>query len=499
MTRLRTCTFALALAALPAHASTAHASTAYAAAQTVPVEVARALETWYAQAQRSAPGQWGIAIVTADGRLVWAANPNEPLMAASTTKIFTTGYARSVLGGSARIRTRVLGAGYVDRYGRWVGPWALELNGDPTLDRAAGGGPSLRSLAGQLRAMGIRELHGPLALRSTTGSTATAIPAAWEDRYPGQLYAPPVGAVSLHENVMSFTVRPSARLGAPPEVVWAVPAGWEVLVRMEARTVEGRRTRLRLEPFPDGSWALTGTIGQWARPAGFASIPARPDLVLEHAWAAALDRHGIRWERTTPAPALGEDRLVPIAQVTSAPLDSLASEVNRRSLNIGAEMLLRWAAGGAGPEQVSAHVREVVGPTARIHLADGSGLSPRDRFSSLTQALYLVRAPRSANLAPLPLLLPRNGTGTLRGLGRGALPHGAMRAKTGTLDNVAALAGYLGRRDGVLVVSTIYNGNRIRAAKRAQWELFRLLGADGIDVAAATSRSHLGGDEADRR
>jgi len=282
-------------------------------------------------------------------------------------------------------------------------------------------------------------------------------------------------------------------------VVWAVPAGWEVLVRMEARTVEGRRTRLRLEPFPDGSWALTGTIGQWARPAGFASIPARPDLVLEHAWAAALDRHGIRWERTTPAPALGEDRLVPIAQVTSAPLDSLASEVNRRSLNIGAEMLLRWAAGGAGPEQVSAHVREVVGPTARIHLADGSGLSPRDRFSSLTQALYLVRAPRSANLAPLPLLLPRNGTGTLRGLGRGALPHGAMRAKTGTLDNVAALAGYLGRRDGVLVVSTIYNGNRIRAAKRAQWELFRLLGADGIDVAAATSRSHLGGDEADRR
>ena len=66
---LRTCTFALTLAALPAHA----------AAQTVPVEVARALEMWYAHAQRSAPGQWGIAIVTTEGRLVWAANPNEPL------------------------------------------------------------------------------------------------------------------------------------------------------------------------------------------------------------------------------------------------------------------------------------------------------------------------------------------------------------------------------------------------------------------------------------
>lgn len=486
---LRTCTFALALAALPAHA----------AAQTVPVEVTRALETWYAQAQRSAPGQWGVAIVSADGRLVWAANPNEALVPASTTKIFTTGFARSVLGGEARISTRVLGTGYVNAQGVWVGPWALELNGDPTLDRAAGSGPSLRALAAQLRAMGVRELHGPLRLESATGSTATAVPTAWEDRYPGQLYAPPVGAVSLHENVMSFTVRPSARLGAPPEVVWAVPAGWDALVRIEARTVEGARTKLRLEPFPDGSWALTGTIGQWARPAGFASIPARPDRVLEHAWAAALSRQGIRWERTTPAPALGTDRLVPIALVASASLDTLASEMNRRSLNIGAEMLLRWAAGSGGAERVNSHVRDVVGPTARIHLADGSGLSPRDRVAALTQALYLVRAPRSAGLAALPLLLPRNGTGTLRGLGRGALPHGAMRAKTGTLDNVSALAGYVGRRDGIIVVSTIYNGKRMRSAKRAQWELFRLLGANGIDIAAATATPQFGGEEAERR
>jgi D-alanyl-D-alanine carboxypeptidase/D-alanyl-D-alanine-endopeptidase (penicillin-binding protein 4) len=462
-------------------------------AQTIPVETVRAVEGWYAAAQRAAPGQWGVAILTAEGRLVWAVNPNKPLIPASTAKIFTTAYARSVLGGDARLRTRVLGTGYVDPSGRWVGPWALELNGDPTLERAAGGGSSLRALAAQLRAMGVRELHGPLTLTSATGGTATAIPVAWENRYPGQLYAPPVGAVSLHENIMSFTVRPNSRLGWPPEVVWAVPAGWEALVRMEARTVEGRRSRLRLQPYPDGSWVLSGEIGRWARPAGFASIPARPELVLEHAWAAALDRHGIRWERTTAAPALGTEHLAPLAQVLSPSLDSLASEVNRRSVNIGAETLLRWATRGAGPEPVSAHVRAVVGPTARIHLADGSGLSLRARVAPLTQALYLVRAPRSAKLAALPLLLPRNGSGTLRSMRR-SVPHGAMRAKTGTLDNVSALAGYLGRPDGVLAVSAIYNGRRTGAAKRAQWELFRLLGADGIDVAAAASQSQLGGE-----
>ena len=70
-----------------------------------------------------------------------------------------------------------------------------------------------------------------------------------------------------------------------------------------------------------------------------------------------------------------------------------------------------------------------------------------------------------------------------------------MPASTGTLDSVSALAGYLGRRDGVLVISTIYNGPRSRTAKRQQWNLFKLLGAGGVDLAtAAESETQLGGD-----
>jgi D-alanyl-D-alanine carboxypeptidase len=76
-----------------------------------------------------------------------------------------------------------------------------------------------------------------------------------------------------------------------------------------------------------------------------------------------------------------------------------------------------------------------------------------------------------------------------------------MRAKTGTLDSVSALTGYLGRRDGVLVISTIYNGPRSRAAKRQQWNLFRLLGAGGVDLAQAEAETEtqLGGEDAGSR
>jgi len=48
----------------------------------------------------------------------------------------------------------------------------------------------------------------------------------------------------------------------------------------------------------------------------------------------------------------------------------------------------------------------------------------------------------------------------------------------------------------VLVISTIYNGPRSRTAKRQQWNLFKILGAGGVDLAtAAESETQLGGDE----
>jgi D-alanyl-D-alanine carboxypeptidase len=121
--------------------------------------------------------------------------------------------------------------------------------------------------------------------------------------------------------------------------------------------------------------------------------------------------------------------------------------------------------------------------------------------SPLTQALYLARVPRRPGLESFATLLPLNGTGTLRHFRRGVLPAGVMRAKTGTLDSVSALTGYLGRRDGVLVISTIYNGPRARAAKREQWNLFRLLGAGGVDLATAEAdhETQLGGDDAGNR
>ncbi len=41
--------------------------------------------------------------------------------------------------GNARRATRLIGTGVVDpKTGEWLGDWALEVNGDPSLERAEG-------------------------------------------------------------------------------------------------------------------------------------------------------------------------------------------------------------------------------------------------------------------------------------------------------------------------------------------------------------------------
>ena len=178
-----------------------------------------------------------------------------------------------------------------------------------------------------------------------------------------------------------------------------------------------------------------------------------PSQLLVATWAAALERAGIRWVNAGGPVMLAPRPASILAQVSSAPLDSIAIEVNRRSVNIGAELMLQWAAGNqlTGPGLLTQHVRQVVGPAARVHLVDGSGLSEFNRMSSLTQMLYLARYPQLPGNQRFPLLLPANGTGTLRRLRGGGMARGVVHAKTGTLDEVATLAGYLappGRRAG---------------------------------------------------
>ena len=462
------------------------------------------LNAWFHRASRSAPGTWGIAVANAEGQLIWGVQPTLPMIPASTVKLFTTGFARSIVGGDARRLTRVMGTGHVDSAsGTWIGTWSLELNGDPTLERPTRGGPSLVELAQQLYGAGIRRLVGPLQVVSAIGTADASYPEVWSPKHKGRVFAPLIGALTLNENLLGFAIAPGRAAGQSPLLVAESPAGVGELIDIRAKTVVGRRARLRYNHTPDGRYIVTGSIGTRSRTRWFSTPAPDPRALLEASWARALRDVGIDWVR---ANAVSESRPVEqplvLAQVSSEPFDSIASEVNRRSLNIGAELMLRWAAGADhAAEQLTAHVQQVTGELSGIRLVDGSGLSHDDRVTPLAFISYLARFPLTPAGRGFPQLLPTNGVGTLRKLARGLPGPGIVRAKTGTLGDVATVSGYLGTSEGVLLISLMYNGSRVWSAKQEQWRLFRILGADGVSLSedSLSIGVQLGGDDPAKR
>lgn len=461
------------------------------------------IEEWWESAANKAPGNWGIAIADEKGELIWSIAPNEPLIPASTVKLFTTGFARSVLGGNATRPTRIMGSGWIaPETGTWVGPWALELNGDVTLGRVNAEGPSLQDLARQLRASGIRRLTGPLVLRSVEGEANATWPEVWASRHRGRTFAPLVGPVTVNENVVSFTVKPGSAAGRKVILTRTAPEGISSLIRITATTYSGRRNRLRFIAQPDGTFLISGTLGTRAGAQTYNAPSTKPEKVVRAVWANALAQAGIEWQEEGFTMPKSDAPMAVLAEVTSPSLDSVASEVNRRSLNIGAELLLQWAAGRGpdAPRALTEHVRAIAGADAPVHLVDGSGLSYQDRVAPATFVHYLAQFPHTPAGRNFSQLLPANGSGTLKRLRQGLPELGVVRAKTGTLNEVATVVGYLGRPDGVLLVSLMYNGKRTWAARQQQWALFRTLGADGVAIPSlsdslATDDVQLGGDE----
>ena len=160
-----------------------------------------------------------------------------------------------------------------------------------------------------------------------------------------------------------------------------------------------------------------------------------------------------------------------LAAVSSAPIFEFVEQALTTSDNQTAENLFRLAgrAGGfggsfAGGSQAVAKALEQVGVSpVMANFADGSGLSRENHLSVTMLADILRRAVRSEDgLWPISSGLSVAGVnGTLRN--RFATPEtntaaGWLRGKTGTLNYVSSLAGFVQSRSGrVMVFASIGN------------------------------------------
>jgi D-alanyl-D-alanine carboxypeptidase/D-alanyl-D-alanine-endopeptidase (penicillin-binding protein 4) len=228
-----------------------------------------------------------------------------------------------------------------------------------------------------------------------------------------------------------------------------------------------------------------------------------PALFFGHTFRAILEQRGVKVGRVRLGRAPEGATLLMVSQ--SDPLSEIVRRLNKTSNNFTAEQLLKTmgaevkGAPGTWPKGVLAaeeFLAEVGIPRGSYVLRNGSGLNDANRLSA-RQLVTLLRAMWARfPLAPEYLVsLPVAGRdGTIRWRMDGTQAAGRLRAKTGTLDGVVSLSGYVEEASGrVLAFAVLVNDSPGRAGVvRAVDSLGAALAAGGappVELAAAPAAS----------
>ncbi len=429
-------------------------------------------------AGRIRSGMWGGMVVSLTrGDTLYAYNAGEEMLPASTMKLLTSAIAFDRFGPNYQFSTDALRDGPVGADGTLDGNLYLRGDGDPALSgKFLPGGPSapMNRLADLVAQKGIRRITGNV-IGDASAFDDQKVPEGWLTRYLQASYAARVSALSLNENVVAVSVTPTSP-GKPATVVLE-PSTSAIPLVANVRTVAGGGARLGFRKQRDGTISANGSIGSRAGTRKYVYIVEDPASFTTGAFRNALIARGVRVDGgiqlgQTPSGA------VKIASLLSPPLASMVAAMNRESINHYAELLFRNAARGPQRDAVgsvsnasalldSFFATKVHADTSRLVFADGSGLSTLDRVTPRAQVQLLGYAHR-ADWGPwLHSSLPVAGDSELlRRRMRNTPAEGNLHAKTGTTNDVIALAGYVTAVNGeVLAFSFLYNGRDRWTAK----------------------------------
>ena len=392
------------------------------------------------------------------------------MLPASNMKIYTSSAALSLLGTGYRFQTSVH-AGPVS--GSSVkGDLYLKGTGDPTM-RAA----EYDRLAAQVAAKGVKRVEGDL-VADDTWFDAVRTPSHWDPADLQYYYAAPISALTVAPNddfdagSINVSVTPTAQ-GRPVRVGLAPATG---VVKIDNRAVTGRRGSASTVSVNRAAGSDTIVV-RGSHPAGGAPLTVlrtvrKPTMYAADVFRRALKAHGVQVKGATERGRTPADAN-PIASRASMPLSGLMVPFLKLSNNMIAEILVkaigRKAKGqgswDAGLPAIERYAGSLGVPSARLDMADGSGLSRLDRTTAGDVGTVL-RNVRTAPWYPawyraLPVAgdPDRMAGGTLTSRMRGTPAAGNVHAKTGTLTGVTALSGYVTDPSGrPLVFSLILNG-----------------------------------------
>ncbi|MBI3669496.1 MAG: D-alanyl-D-alanine carboxypeptidase/D-alanyl-D-alanine-endopeptidase [Acidobacteria bacterium] len=440
---------------------------------------------------RADKGTWAVLVTdAASGEVLFALHPQRYFMPASNTKLFTTALALATLGPDSRFRTTIETRGTLRRSGRLDGNLVLVGRGDPNLSnrkfpfvqKVERDGPPekvLAELADAVVARGVGQIAGDILADDSYFSTER-FPSGWtiDDMMWG--YGAAVSALSVNDNTLVLELRPGEREGDP---AWFGVEPWAAYYKIQSEVRTGPKgSERKLEVVRDpGSrvFLVRGTMPAGAEPHTLTFAVEEP---AEHAAALLkrlLEARGVRVygeARARHAPDTSPGAPTVLAEHVSVPLADAIRPINKMSLNLHAELLLRTAARekvGAVRMEDALKLAQEFFKSAGIEegdfaLSDGSGLSRRDLVTPQAVVKLLQYVAQQPWAETFRSTLPVAGQdGTLEDRMKNTPAAGRIWAKTGTLEHVNALSGYATTLQGAKLIFSIFGNNYLLRSRDA--------------------------------
>ena len=385
------------------------------------------------------------------GEVVLSWLPDEPRNPASTMKLITTLVALDVLGPAYRWTTDVYALGDISD-GQLDGDLLLKGHGDPFLVTER-----VWQMLRDIRRSGIDSISGDLLLDDSYFDIGEYDPAAF-DKQPLRAYNVAPNALLMNFKVVRY---------------WFEPNGQSVNVRIEPPLENlSVDNRLRLVPGYCGGYQRGITVSNNGDndhvtfsgkfPSGCKRY-AMDRAVLSHnefayglfssIWQESGGEFDGAWRK-----AVAPEDVEPLLSFESPPLTEMIAAVNKHSNNVMArQVLYTLAAEVLGPPGTEEAGREVISQwlheskleTSELAVENGAGLSREARITAADMATLLRFAWRQPYMPEYLSSMSLTGLdGTLSRRFRGSELVGKAHMKTGSLDHVTAIAGYLQARSG---------------------------------------------------
>lgn len=382
------------------------------------------------------------------------------------------------LGPDYRLKTRIQAEGVIEN-GMLEGNLVIEGGGDCFCLPASRGKDALailRSWSDRLRESNIHAVSGDIV--GVDGAfNGPQWGRGWEWNDLPHSYAAPVNALQFNDNTVVLEITPGGEAGTPVSIRTAPLEDYLRIKHSVVTGAPGTRTDLQISHAgPDESVEITGSLPAGTAPVAVSVAVRQPAAYFLSALRSALSSSGIDLDRCglkqmrsyTPTPGA---RLLWIHE--SPPLSELLRPLMKDSLNLQAETLVRVLGlelGGAGTFSKGREIVEEalagmgIAPGAYT-FADGSGLSRLNLQSAETLVRLLQFMHKTPHFHSFYESLPVAAVdGTLAERMKGTVAAGRVRAKTGTMTAVSAIAGYVTTADGELLTFAIginnYTGSK---------------------------------------